>query len=71
MSHKEDNIEHKITEDLLLREIEIFHNHTTLEIAIAAEAFKFIGSTPVQDLLTDIWYDRMEPDVSNWKVRTT
>jgi hypothetical protein len=57
-----------ISQDLLLREIDIFFNRTPLELAVEAEVFDFISSATVQDLITDIWYERINPDISNWKV---
>ena len=61
--------EQEVTQDLLLRPIEIFFNQTTLEIAVEANALDFICSSRAQDLLTDIWYERINPDVANWKVK--
>ena len=45
-----------ITQDLLICEIEIFYNHTVLELAIKAETHEFVCLTPFQNLLTDVWF---------------
>jgi hypothetical protein len=57
-----------ITQDLLLREIKIFYNRTALDLAVEGEAYEFLAQSSVQSLLTDIWYERINPTVSNWKV---
>lgn len=57
-----------ITQDLVLREVTIFFDRTCIDIALEAEAYDFIALSAVQDTITDIWYERLNPDVSNFKV---
>ena len=57
-----------ITQDLLLCEMDLFYNQILLKLAIKANAYDFVGLVPVQQLLTDVWFDKINPHVSNWKV---
>ena len=57
-----------ITQDLLICEIEIFYNHTVLELAIKAETHEFVSLTPFQDLLTDVWFGKINPHASNLQI---
>ncbi len=60
---------HYITQDLLVCEIEIFFKHTLLELAVKANAYDLVCLSPFQALLTDIWYDRVNPHTSNIRVK--
>ena len=57
-----------VTQDLLLCEIDIFQNKTVLDLAMNAVANDFMCLIPVQQLLTDIWYDKINPHLAIWKV---
>lgn len=57
-----------IAQDLLICEIDIFFKHTVLEMAITAEAYDFICLVPVQQLLTDVWYDKISSHISSGQV---
>lgn len=57
-----------ITQDLLICEIEIFYNHTVLELAIKAETHEFVCLTPFQNLLTDVWFGKINPHASNLQI---
>lgn len=59
-----------VTQDLLLCEIEIFYGKNVLDLAMTALAEDFVCLIPVQQLLTDIWYDQINPHLSIWKVNT-
>lgn len=56
-----------IAQDLLICEISIFCNHTVLDLALKAFAEDFVCLIPVQQLLTDIWYDKINPHLSKWQ----
>ena len=60
-----------IAQDLLVIELSIFYKHTVLELAIKAEALEFVGQSAVQLLLTDIWFDKLDPHSSYWQVRVS
>lgn len=53
-----------IAQDLLICELDIFFNHSVLEMAITAEAYDFVCQVPVQQLLTDVWYDKISSHIS-------
>ena len=57
-----------IAQDLLICEIEIFYKHTVLEMAIKAETHEFVCLTPFQDLLTDVWFGKINPHASKWQI---
>jgi hypothetical protein len=57
-----------IAQDLLICEIDLFYKHTILELAITSESYEFVCLVPVQQLLTDVWYDKISPHVSGWQV---
>jgi hypothetical protein len=56
------------TQDLILIQNKYFYNHTLLELGVEAKAETFIGSIPVQDLLTDIWHGKINPHVSSFRI---
>lgn len=58
-----------IAQDLIICELEIFFKHTLLELAIKAKAYDFVCLAPVQQLLTDVWYDKINSHISSWQVR--
>jgi hypothetical protein len=58
-----------ITQDLLICEVEIFFKHTVLELAVKAETYELVCLSPFQALLTDIWYDRINPHSSHFQVK--
>lgn len=58
-----------IAQDLLVCEIDIFYGKTVLDLALQALAEDFVCLMPVQQLLNDVWYDQLNPHLSNWKVR--
>lgn len=60
--------EHEITQDLMLRQLPLFNDQIVFDLAYEAEAYKFINTTAVQGLVTDLWYERINPYVSTWKV---
>ena len=41
---------------------------TPLQIAVEAKAEEFVGSIPVQTLLTDIWHGKINPHVSSFRI---
>lgn len=53
-----------IAQDLLICELDIFFNHSVLEMAITAEAYDFVCQVSVQQLLTDVWYDKISSHIS-------
>lgn len=57
-----------VAQDLLICELEIFFKHTILELAIKAHAYDFVCLAPVQQLLTDVWYDKINSYVSSWQI---
>ena len=57
-----------IAQDLLMCEIEFFYLHNVLELAITSESYEFVCLVPVQQLLTDVWYDKISSHVSGWQV---
>jgi hypothetical protein len=57
-----------IAQDLLICEIDIFYNRTVLELAVKADAKDFVASITVQQLLNDIWFDKINPHLHNWQV---
>lgn len=57
-----------LTEDLLIREIDLFAKHTVLELALEANSFEFMAQNSVQTLLSHIWYGKIETDVPYIKV---
>ena len=57
-----------IAQDLIIRELEIFFKHTLLELAIMAKAYDFVCLAPVQQLLTDVWFDQINSQISNWQL---
>jgi hypothetical protein len=60
---------HKIiTQDLIICEIDIFFKRTVLELAIDTETNDFVSLSLIQELLTDVWYDKLNPHISTWKV---
>jgi hypothetical protein len=60
-----------VCQDILICELKMFYKQTVLELAIKGDVYGFIGLTPVQELLTDIWYGKLYPTISNWKVKLT
>ena len=50
-----------ITQDLLVYKLDLFYNRTVLDMAMEAEAKDFVGLSPVQDYLSDVWYERINP----------
>ena len=56
------------SEDLLLNEIPIFFNRTVLDMAMEASAREFMKHKGIQKLLTFIWYEKINHEVTNWKV---
>ena len=65
MSHETNPM---ISQDLLIVDIDIFYNLTVLDLALKAAAHDFVCLIPVQQLLNDIWYDKLDPHLSSWKV---
>lgn len=57
-----------IAQDLIICEIDIFYNHTVLELASKANAKDFVSLAPVQQLLDDVWFDKLNPHLSFWQV---
>jgi len=55
-------------QDLILRQNKYFLNHTALQLGVEAEAEEFVGSIPVQALLTDIWHGKINPHVSSFRI---
>ncbi|CAF0985545.1 unnamed protein product, partial [Didymodactylos carnosus] len=47
--------------ELVIRKIELFGGITCLQVAAAADNKKFLHEETCQTLLTNIWYDRIEP----------
>lgn len=65
ISNEKDQL---IAQDLIICELEIFFKHTVLELAIKAKAYDFVCLAPVQQLLTDVWYDKINSHISSWQV---
>ena len=59
---------HFITQDLFICEIDIFFNNTILELANKAEAIDLVSLGPFQQLLTDVWFDKIDPHISSWRL---
>ncbi|CAF0775680.1 unnamed protein product [Brachionus calyciflorus] len=57
-----------ISQDLLILEIEIFHNHTVLELAIRSKSYDIACLSTFQELLTDVWFDKINPCLPNWQI---
>lgn len=57
-----------VCQDLLICEIDIFYKHTVLELAIKADSYDIVCLTPFQQLLTDVWFDKINPHIPNWQV---
>lgn len=57
-----------ISQDLLILEIDIFFNHTILELAKKAESYDITNLSPFQELLTDVWFDKINPCLPNWQI---
>ncbi len=57
-----------ITQDLLICELDVFYENTILELGHKAHAHNFFSLVPVQQLLTDIWYDKINWHIPGWKV---
>ena len=55
-------------QDIILRQNKYFLNHTALQLGVEAEAEEFVGSIPVQALLTDIWHGKINPHVSSFRI---
>jgi hypothetical protein len=60
-----------ITQDLFICEIDYYFNNTVLELANKAETLDLVSLSAFQTLLTDVWFDRIDPHVSNWRVSFT
>jgi hypothetical protein len=43
-------------------------SHTALELAIECEAEDFMSSICVQQLLTEIWHGKINPNISSFRV---
>lgn len=57
-----------ISQDLLIIEIDIFYNHTVLELVKKAESYDITSLSPFQELLTDVWFDKINPCLPNWQI---
>jgi hypothetical protein len=57
-----------ITQDLLICQLDVFFGHTILELANTAKSLDFVYLAPIQQLLTDVWYDKINSHVSFWQV---
>ena len=57
-----------IAQDLIICEQEIFFRHSLLELAIKAKAYDFVCLAPVQQLLTDVWYDKINIQMSSLQI---
>ena len=53
---------------MILRQNKFFYDLTPLQIAVDAKAEEFVGSIPVQTLLTDIWHGKINPHVSSFRI---
>jgi hypothetical protein len=49
-------------------EINIFYDHTLMDLAYKASAIDFVCLTPFQQVLNDIWFERINPHVSNLRI---
>ncbi|CAF0798563.1 unnamed protein product, partial [Didymodactylos carnosus] len=49
----------KLTCELLIREVPLFGNVTCMQVAVAAECAKFFATPCVDELLNQIWYDKL------------
>ncbi len=57
------------TQDLFICEIDIYFKNTVLELANKAETLDLVSLSPFQQLLTDVWFDKIDPHISNWMVK--
>jgi hypothetical protein len=57
-----------ISQDLLFCPKNTFFNLTVLDLANEAESFEFMTSIPVQELLNEMWVERLLPYASKIKV---
>lgn len=48
--------------ELIMRRVDLYGGTTCLQMAIAADDKKFIHEDSCQALLTNIWYDKLDPD---------
>lgn len=53
---------------LALRDIPEIGNATCLQIACISEQMNFISNRCIQDLLVKMWYHKMSPDTSRFRV---
>ena len=58
-----------IAQDILICELEIFFKHSILELAIKSKSHDFVCLVPFQQLLTDVWFDKIKSDLSSWQVK--
>jgi hypothetical protein len=58
----------KLTEDLLIQEIEMFSKRTVIELAIDSNSLDFMSNNAIQMLLNDIWFGKIDPETSYFKV---
>ncbi|CAF0870280.1 unnamed protein product, partial [Didymodactylos carnosus] len=49
----------KMTCELLIREVPLFGNVTCMQVAVAGECAKFFATPCVDELLNQIWYDKL------------
>ena len=54
---------------LLLRQMPQFDKLTCLQVAISAQDQVFVSHPATQGLLTNIWYNKIQPSTSKWKVK--
>lgn len=52
-----------VTQDLYICQIDLFYRNTILELANKAEVLDFVSVSSFQQLLNDVWYDRIEPQL--------
>ena len=63
-----NKINHQMTEDILIREIDIFSKQTVIELAVQSNSLDFVSHNSIQVMLNNTWFGRIDPDTSYIKV---
>ena len=70
LKYKIGNRDKEYIQNLLLRKIEFFNDRNCMELMVQSKSNKIMGSNAFQDLVIDIYYGKLNVDISYLKVIT-
>jgi hypothetical protein len=54
---------------LLIKEVVEYDNITSLQVAVSAEDYQLVGHACCQNLLSNLWYNKLMPENEKYKVK--